>query len=283
MNKEEKLMNRLQEHYNMLVEKGYEVVALFLQGSQNYGLDEYSENYMSDVDSKALVLPSFADFVNNKEPVSKLLLMENNEHVEVKDIRVMLNLMKKANVSYLELLYTDYKIINEKYAEILQPLLDNRDLFATAYKVQFVKALYGMGLEKRKALCHPYPTLLEKLEKYGFDGKQLSHMVRLEEFLRRFIARVPLKECYLTQKRSELMNYKKQFVADGSRVMSVDEAVEMANQYAEKLKELKDNYLEVAENDAAAAEQLDNVLFELKYNILSKRFKEELNNLPFVF
>lgn len=61
MNREEKIMARLQEHYNYLIEKGHEVVALMLQGSQNYDLDIYTEEYQSDIDSKAIILPSFED------------------------------------------------------------------------------------------------------------------------------------------------------------------------------------------------------------------------------
>jgi predicted nucleotidyltransferase len=59
MNKNEKIMNRLQEHYDEVIKMGYEVVGVFLQGSQNYDLDY--EN--SDIDSKAIILPKFNDFV----------------------------------------------------------------------------------------------------------------------------------------------------------------------------------------------------------------------------
>ena len=74
----EKIMNRLQEHYNFLIAKGYEVVCLMLQGSQNYGLDEYSENYISDIDSKAIVLPHFRDFVYEYPPVTLTEILPNN-------------------------------------------------------------------------------------------------------------------------------------------------------------------------------------------------------------
>jgi len=61
-----KIMNRLQEHYNEAENMGYEIVGLFLQGSQNYKLDY--EN--SDIDSKAIILPKFNDFVLNNKAVS---------------------------------------------------------------------------------------------------------------------------------------------------------------------------------------------------------------------
>ena len=90
MNREERIMQRVQEHYDYLQQKGYEIVFLALQGSQNYGLDVYDENYMSDIDTKAVVLPSFEDFVYNRQPVSKTVVLENNEHIDVKDVREML-------------------------------------------------------------------------------------------------------------------------------------------------------------------------------------------------
>ena len=112
MNRKEKIMNRLQEHYNYLISLGYEVVCLCLQGSQNYNLDEYSEEYMSDIDTKAIVLPCIDDFIMAASPVSTTIIMDNNEHIDVKDIRIMFDMFKKMNISYIELLYTEFKIIN---------------------------------------------------------------------------------------------------------------------------------------------------------------------------
>ena len=98
MNREEKIMKRVQEHYNYLKEKGFEIVFLALQGSQNYGLDVYDEDYISDVDTKAVILPSFEDFIYGRKLYSETLVLENNEHIDVKDIRVMFETYKKQNV-----------------------------------------------------------------------------------------------------------------------------------------------------------------------------------------
>ena len=106
-------MKRVQEHYDYLEKKGFEIVFLALQGSQNYGLDVYDEDYMSDVDTKAVILPSFEDFVYNREPKSKTLVLENNEHIDVKDIRVMFETYKKQNVNFIETLFTEFKIVNQ--------------------------------------------------------------------------------------------------------------------------------------------------------------------------
>ena len=52
-------------------------------GSQNYGLDIYDNDYMSDVDTKAIILPSFEDIVLNREPKSTTIVLDNNEHIDV--------------------------------------------------------------------------------------------------------------------------------------------------------------------------------------------------------
>lgn len=230
-------MNRLQEHYNYLVFAGYEVVCLMLQGSQNYGLDEYSDEYISDIDSKAIVLPHINDFIKNQKPVSKVEIMENNEHVEVKDIRIMFEMFVKENISYIELLYTNYRIINPKYEEMILPLFNNRETIVNADVPTFLKCITGIAYEKRKALCHPYPNLIEKIERYGYDGKQLSHAVRLLELMTRYCAGTPM---------------------------------------AAALKELRDRYLNAYTVDLmvkeCAMELLDGILFK----ILKSKFSQDL-------
>lgn len=70
MEKEQQIMENIKSKYNHLVEKGYDVFGVYLQGSQNYGLDVYDEDYKSDVDVKAIVIPSLKDLIHNKKLVS---------------------------------------------------------------------------------------------------------------------------------------------------------------------------------------------------------------------
>ncbi len=43
----------------------------------------------------------------------KTLVLENNEHIDVKDIRVMFETYKKQNVNFIETLFTEFKIVNQ--------------------------------------------------------------------------------------------------------------------------------------------------------------------------
>mgnify|MGYP003295943996 CR=1 FL=1 len=265
MNREEKIMKRVQEHYDYLQSLGYEIVCVCLQGSQNYGLDEDSDDYQSDIDTKAIVLPPLDDFIAAASPVSTVVIMDNNEHAEVKDIRVMFDMFKKANISYIELLYTDFKIINPEWAELIEPLFANRARISNYHRNQFLRCIAGMAMEKRKALCHPYPNLIEKIEKWGYDGKQLHHCVRLYNFITRFLNGESLDTCYKVgiPMHNILMNYKKQKDAYGDP-MSKERAIKICDYYVAEIGRIKDAAIteeEVLDKDAE--KQLSRILLKI--------------------
>ena len=266
MNRNELIKKRVQEHYDYIKDK-YEVVALFLQGSQNYGLDVYDEDYMSDVDTKAIVLPTFDDFILSREPISKTIVLENDEHIDVKDIRIMFNMFKKANISYIELLYTDYFIINLKYEHIIKELMNIRDDIIDYPRL--LKACYGMALEKRKALCHPYPTIKWKIDKWGFDGKQLSHLMRLFFLLCDLDTNGSLtKDIFYPSDE-----YKEDLIAvkENKINASLEEVVKTADNFCIWTKELVDKMFE-KDWEKPQTEKLD----ELLIRALRQYFKEDI-------
>ena len=266
-----KLICKKMEYHikHLLLKTDYEVVCVMLQGSQNYGLDEYTDEYQSDVDTKAIVLPHFRDFVYGKSPVSTTIVLDNNEHIDVKDIRVMFENFRKMNVSYIELLYSNWIWINPKYYAEVRELLRHRDTIAALNRNQFIRCIAGMSMEKRKALCHPYPNLMDKIEKYGYDGKQLSHCVRLFEFLERYLCGYRLEDCYVSEMPERLINYKKQLTDDGLRTLTKEEAIKLCETYDEATKALKDASL--TEKDEINQEAVE-ILNNIKYNILKQKF-----------
>ena len=276
MNRKEKIMKRLQEHYNYLISLGYEVICLCLQGSQNYNLDEYSEEYMSDIDTKAIVLPHLDDFIMAASPISTTIIMDNNEHIDVKDIRIMFDMFKKMNVSYIELLYTDFKIINPEWADLIEPLFANKELVSSRNRIQFIRCIYGMATEKRKALCHPYPNTIKKIEKYGYDGKQLHHCARLFNFISRYVVgNEPLESCYKVdgEEKNFLMNLKKQKDADGD-ILGVDAAIGLCDEYVASIKEIKDEVLE--DEPEVIKHEADEIMRSILLNIMKKKMIKDL-------
>ena len=127
------------------------IVGIFLQGSQNYGLDLPS----SDVDTKLIVIPTFEEIVFNKQPHSTTHIRKNEEHIDFKDIRLYMQTFRKQNLNFLEILFTKYKILNESYAEEWNKLIENREAIAHMNPYKAVQSMKGIAFEKFHALKHP--------------------------------------------------------------------------------------------------------------------------------
>lgn len=265
MNREEFINNKIKEHYDYIKNK-YDVVYLGLQGSQNYELDVYEKDYKSDIDTKAIILPSFEDFVYNRQPVSRTVVLDNNEHIDVKDIRTMFDTFKKQNVNFIEILFTKYKIINEEYKDLIQILLNNKEEIARLNKNQALRCMAGMSMEKLKALQHPYPTILDKIIKYGYDPKQLHHILRMNDFIKKYAAGIRYEDCLIPDNKEYLIEVKK-------GVLNEKEAVELAQKIDSETKQIKDKY--ITEKDVVSEYAIE-ILNKVKLDILTRKFKKQL-------
>lgn len=202
-----KINERLYEHYKEAKEiADGRLVAVLLQGSQNYGLD-YEK---SDIDSKAILVPSFNDIVLNKKPISTTYIRDNEEHIDLKDIRLMFQCYKKQNLNFVETLFTDYQFVEQVYQVEWEKLVNAREQIARYNPHTAVRSMKGIAMEKYHALKHPYPIAAEEIEKFGYASKQLHHLLRIEDFLYKYIAGAPYKECMTPTsiKRDELLRIK---------------------------------------------------------------------------
>ena len=263
--KDKRIFDRLKSDFDYVISLGYKVLGVFLQGSQNYGLDYEG----SDIDTKAIVVPSFEDFVLNKKPASTTLILPSNEHVDVKDIRLMNQHFKKQNINFIEILFTKYRYMNPDYEALYQPMFDNNEKIAHYNNYAAVNCIAGMVFEKRKALCHPYEGLKDRIEKYGYCNKQLHHIVRCEEFLRRYIDGVSYAECLIPTNPQSLINIK------ASYMYTLEQALEIADNCVEVVKQVKQTYMDThpVNIDSEVDEIMNNVLFD----VLKHSFREEIN------
>ena len=150
-----------------------QIVGCFLQGSQNYGLDYEG----SDIDTKLIVVPSFADICLNRKPISTTYVRENNEHTDWKDIRLYMETFRKQNLNFLEILFTEFYIINPMYKEEWMRLVANRERIARMNPFRAVKSMKGIAHEKYAAMEKPYPSKIDLIEKYGADGVRMGMML----------------------------------------------------------------------------------------------------------
>ena len=262
--KEERINSRLREDFDYVTSLGYNVLGVFLQGSQNYNLDYEG----SDIDTKAILVPSFEDFVLNKKPVSTTLILPSNEHIDIKDIRLMHECFRKQNINFIEILFTRYKYLNPEYATLYQPMFDNNERIAHYNNYAAVNCIAGMVFEKRKALCHPYEGLKEKIEKYGYDNKQLHHILRCEEFLKRYIHGVPYAKCLIPTRPTYLISVKSGYG------YSLEQAVKIADNVEFIVKNVKQHYMDT--HEVVIDREVDKIINDVLINVLKHSFKKEI-------
>lgn len=192
------IMEQLNRHYQEALTLFPEdrIVGVFLQGSQNYGLDYEG----SDIDTKCIVLPTLEDLIFNRKPVSTTHVLPNEEHLDLKDVRLYFQTFRKQNLNFMEILFTKYKIVNPTYEPMWNRLIENNEQIARYNPVGAVKTMKGIAMEKYHAMEHRYPSKVDLIDTWGYDGKQLSHLIRVDEYLARYIAGEPYADCLITKK-----------------------------------------------------------------------------------
>lgn len=259
------ILDDLQNKLNWLkLNTDYTVFCIVARGSMNYDLFTISEEYTSDIDAVAIIIPSLDDIIRGNKMVSYTHVMDDNSHIDVKDIRLMKDTWIKANPSYLELLFTDY-FISEYYDE-MNELRRHADDIAVMNFDRFLSATKGMMMEKRKALCHPYPVQEDEIKKYGYAAKQYHHLERLFIMLQEMINHnkkygdvIVLNE----EQREYLMKLK---VAHNKTVKQV---TENSDNLIEASKKLVDEYRKqngVKELDNKTLDWLDNFIIDVIKN-----------------
>ena len=197
---DEWIMERLNEHYEEAKQYFDEsrIVGIFIQGSQNYGLDYEG----SDIDTKLIVTPTFEEIAFNKKPHSTTHIRENNEHIDFKDIRLYIETFRKQNLNFLEILFTPYKIVNPQYEQWWNKLIENREAIAHYDIHRAIKSMKGIAMKKYHAMEHRYPSKVDIIDRFGYDSKQLHHLLRVEEYLERYINGVNYEQCLIPDKET---------------------------------------------------------------------------------
>lgn len=259
-------MKRVKEHYNEALEYFSEdkIVGIFLQGSQNYQLD----TEFSDVDTKLVIAPTFTEIAMNKQPSSTTHVRENDEHIDFKDVRLYINTFRKQNTNFLEILFTPFKITNPLYASEWNRLVEAREDIAHYNLYRAVKALKGMAMEKYHALKHPYPSKLEVLAEYGYDPKQLHHLLRLEEFLDRYISGESYTNCLIPTNIDYLREVK-------LGLYNLEDAEKQAKRAIDNITDVADKFTDRVEN--VGDPKVDELLNDVQVNIMKIAIKKDID------
>ena len=258
------IMSKMWEHYNDALTQypEHRIIGIFYQGSGNYGLD-YED---SDVDTKCVLTPSLKELAESKT-TSTTYARENDEHIDFKDIRVMLETFRKSNLNFLEILYTKYYIINPIYEKEWNKLVEARDSIVAMNPSSLVKSMKGIASEKYHALEHRYPSRIEWLDKFSYDPKQLHHLMRINAFMLRYLGGTPFAECLISKDPEFLVEVKK-------GKYSLEEARINANAAMNYIQMMYDNYMKTC--DSTIDETIYKLFEEVIYNTIKIGITKEL-------
>lgn len=220
--KDYNILHRVEEHLIEIIEQReldiHQIFFIALEGSQNYGLDLLD----SDVDTKMIVLPSLNDIVWNKKPMAMTHIRANAEHTSITDIRNYFSSLRKQNINFIETLFSPWIIVNTEYKNEFEQLFNNRELIAHYNECKAVKTIGGISIDRYKAIQNLNSKKADVIEKYGYDGKAVSHIIRIYAFLKRYIRDFPYQTCIIPdEEEKEIILFFKQNFADKEEGLSV--------------------------------------------------------------
>lgn len=179
---------QLRKHLKTVEEK-YPGRVMFIAavGSMNYGT--FSEE--SDVDTKAIIIPTFESLVFDK-PESTTLHIED-EQCSVKDIRTYIHELKKQGISSLETLVTDYFLENYAFGYYVDYLRSLAEDICHYNEHNFVKSASGDLIHKSMRWNKEYSEYLKTNNDSNLCYKDAYNVVRLHDTIERYLKGMKFK------------------------------------------------------------------------------------------
>lgn len=208
------------------------VVATFLYGSQNYKLDTET----SDIDSITIIIPSLEDMIIMLQPINFYNTLNTGEVMGHKDLRVFISEIRRASALMMELLYTDYRVINPTYYVYISELILHREKIADSNKFQLLNAWVGQG-----------DSFLDRIPKKDYRIKDIVNLFRTVEFLQQYIVEGKRYGEALVPRDYELLRSMKRNCGDPKKLTG------MIEQAKDSLDLIKKTYAKNLENTKSEA------------------------------
>ena len=125
----------------------------------------------------------------------------------------------------------------------------------------------GIAEEKYHAMEHRYPSKIDIIEHYGYDPKQLSHLVRIENFLQKYLNNYLYCDCLIPDNKNYILDIKK-------GKYTLQEARIIANETRERVSKLAEQANQIYEDKIDKT--VEEMFKEIQYSILEISVKIEL-------
>ena len=157
------ILEAVKRHHDAVAAKGHLVVFTVLIGSQNYDLDDEK----SDIDTYSFIFPPISDLAKAEEPKAGCFFTDDGM-CNYKDIRIALNLLRKASPNSVEYFTSKYKIYNPIFEPIVREYLDDNTRLWNMIHCNYSHMIYSMaGMAQ------------QLLKRNMLAGKRYSHALRL--------------------------------------------------------------------------------------------------------
>lgn len=154
------ILEKLNEFKTEAEKSGLNVYAVALKGSQNYNLDDEE----SDIDANLVFIPTLSQIRSKKNYKITKEFGECTCH----NIYEFADIVAKGNPQWIEICHTEY-------------IIGDLSIFKD-FKIN-PSALKGMIMEKFVAFDKLYPSREKYVKQFGYDPKQLHHIIRLYDCL----------------------------------------------------------------------------------------------------
>lgn len=165
------VMERVQKHYDKAIEHygAGAVLGVFCYGSWNY--NTALEN--SDVDTKCILIPNLYSLAIKPYEVKHLHI--DDEVCECMSIMHMVANWKKQNINFVEIMFTDYCIINPLYQEVWYGYF-SKEMRERIARYDIAAAVKSMSHQALHTM-HQDPTDLKKLMNTARIANTLANLV----------------------------------------------------------------------------------------------------------
>lgn len=213
----------------------YHVEGVYLQGSQNYGV----HTDKSDVDSKMVVLPTLRSLIRDTKLTVDMDVPCADGSIEkcsVKPYKDFEALFFKGNFNNLEILFTGHHIGGCYFTEVLR---QRREELVKTIWPGLVSACLGMQNQKKAGLYKCTEGTKEFFDEYGYDNKNLIHILRIADTATRYANRGNFAEALLVSgcTKEEINLIRAGKVGKGSVDFMVDSAMRVVESIRNELSE----------------------------------------------
>lgn len=165
-----------------LISTKYFFLGVFCIGSQNYNLN----NKDSDFDTVAIVLPNKDNLYFGNSYIDKSTIEYEEGICKIVDIKTFYKGLMNNNLNFLELLFSQYKWINPRFAKFFAKLQEQREEIGRVNEIKLLKGCAG--------IINTNLQFINKLN--GNEHYPLYHALRLGNFAKLYMDKNKIENCF---------------------------------------------------------------------------------------